>query len=107
MAHFPQRTANVTGTGAIGLGDGSDSVASTIAIQISGTFSATLTFQATVDGTNYVAILATDATAGSTATTATAPAIVRIDATGFKDVQVNCTAYTSGTAVLTWRPVVG
>lgn len=74
-------------------------------IQITGTFTATHTFQGTVDGTNYVALMAEDVTAGTSATTSTGAGIYRIKAAGFRKVSVKRTAHTSGTAAVTVQSV--
>jgi hypothetical protein len=75
-------------------------------IQISGTFVGTLTFQATQDGTNYVSlgVVSVGSTTPTTyVTTATTPGIFRADhAYGFRNIRVVFTAYTSGTAVITF-----
>lgn len=67
------------------------------AIQLSGTFSATVTFEGTVDGTNWVAILATNMTSGTAATTATAAGIYQIaNIGGLIKIRARISAYTSG-----------
>lgn len=73
---------------------------------ITGTFTATLTFEATVDGTNWFAwsAIANGANAGSTrnfASTATAAGIFQMNVAGFAAVRARCSAFTSGTAVVT------
>ncbi len=93
------------------LGDGSPSRASFMAVQVTGTFSATLTFQGTVDGTNWVALSALpfgslyDST--TAVTTATAAGLFRLDTAGLAGVRVKATAYTSGTATVSAVPVTG
>jgi len=67
-----------------------------ICIQLSGTFSATVTFEATVDNTNWIAVQATDLNAGTAATTATAAGLYRIDTKGLSQVRARISAYTSG-----------
>lgn len=75
-----------------------------IGVQVTGTFVGTLVFEATVDGTNYVAVAAKDLASGTGAlvTSVTAPAILQIDVRGIKCLQARCSAYTSGTAVVSW-----
>ena len=67
--------------------------------QVSGTFAATITFQATVDGTNYVTYalsdLSTSARTHSTTQT-TAGIFIADDASGVTAIRANITAYTSG-----------
>ena len=76
----------------------------TIAVQVTGTFSATLVIQGTVDGTNWVTLgtrlqnPATTIIASGITTTGT---ILIGDVTGLYKVRVTASAYTSGTAVAT------
>ena len=64
-----------------------------VGIQVTGTFSATITFEATVDGTNYVTYALSDlSTAARTSG-------------GYAAVRARCSAYTSGSPVLTVRYV--
>ena len=72
-----------------------------VGIQLTGTWSGTLEFRMTIDGTNFVAIQATNVTTGTQATTATANGIYRFDVVGALVVNVTATAWTSGTATLT------
>ncbi len=67
--------------------------------QVSGTFVGTITFQATVDGTNYVTYALSDlSTAARThTTTQTTPGVyIADDASGLTAIRANITAYTSG-----------
>jgi hypothetical protein len=93
--------------GTVSLGDGSQSLASQIAVQLTGTFTATVQFEGTVDGTNYVAMLASPVGSTTGATTAAAAGLWRLDTSGLTGARLNCTAYTSGTVVVTARPVLG
>lgn len=72
-----------------------------IGVQITGTFTGTLQFEMTIDGTNFVAVQTTNVTSGSTVTTATAAGIFRFEAVGALSVRMNATAWSSGTAVVT------
>ena len=92
-----QNGATATGVG---------NVANTIghagaALQVSGTFVGTITWQATVDGANWVAVRATNLTSGTQATTATAAGIYFIPVAGLAGIRANITAYTSGTITVT------
>lgn len=69
-----------------------------IAVQLSGTFSATVSFQASVDGTNFVPILLTAANTTSAATTATTENIFQGPVYGYEVLRAKATAWTSGTA---------
>ncbi len=75
----------------------------TVTWAITGTFTATLTFEATVDGTNWFAWSAMTTGSGTTrnyTAAATAPGIFQMNAAGFSAVRARCSAYTSGTAVV-------
>lgn len=70
-------------------------------VQVTGTFVGTLECQVSLDGTTYVAALATNVTTGNTTTTLTAPGVLRFETVGAKLVRVAATAWTSGEAVVT------
>lgn len=72
-----------------------------VTLQVSGTFSATLLFEATSDGTNWQTITGIKLLDGSSATGATATGQFAFQNTGLTGLRVRCTAYTSGTAVVT------
>lgn len=73
---------------------------SSVGIQVTGTFVGTLTFYASIDGTNYVALLVTPATSGTKVSTATTVGLWREYIAGFTSIRVAFTAYTSGTATV-------
>ena len=70
----------------------------TAALQVSGTFSATVTFESTVDGTNWVAILGHNAGTGSLSplSVATAAGILTFQVAGRSQIRARVSAYTSG-----------
>lgn len=75
-----------------------------VGVQVSGTFAGTLTFQATIDGTNWVtaSVQPIGATTSTTwVTTATAVGLWNRPTGGFKGFRVQMTAYTSGSASVT------
>lgn len=72
-----------------------------LTMQVQGITTATITFEATIDGTNWVAILATNLNNDTTATTATADGIYRITVLGLISVRARISAYTSGTITVT------
>ena len=71
-----------------------------VAFQITGTFSATITFEASVNGTDFVAVPATNLNSGAKATTTTATGIYIVHAPGARYIRARVSAYTSGTAVV-------
>lgn len=79
----------------------------TAAIQVSGTWSATLVFEGTVDGTNWSTLTVRPIGNATTATTASANGIWRAALAGLQKIRVRCSAYTSGTAVVTIRTTTG
>lgn len=92
----------------ITLGGADDRVVSRYAIQITGTFTATIQFEVSLDGgTTYVAALATPVGSTTAATTTTAAGAFLMDVSGFPLARLNCTAYTSGTATVYAQPVLG
>lgn len=68
-----------------------------VAFQLSGTFSATVTFEGTLDGSNWEALEAEDAGSGTQATTATAAGIYLVPTAGLEQVRARCSTYVSGT----------
>ena len=68
---------------------------SSLVVQISGSFSATVTWQASVDGTNYIAIQAENMASGAVATTATAAGLYRLSVAGLRLFRANM-AWVSG-----------
>ena len=72
-----------------------------VGVQVTGTFSGTLTYQMTIDGTNWVAVQATNVTTGSIATTTTTTGIVFFNVVGAQSVRVIGSSWGSGSAVVT------
>lgn len=97
----PMQTAAVAlGDGtAIDLTDAGGSYA-TLGIQITGINGDTITFEATIDGTNWVSILATPLLTGTAAVTATANGIYRIDCAGLLKVCARISTYGTGTVTV-------
>lgn len=71
---------------------------SILGVQVTGTFVATVTFEGTIDGTNYVSIEAINVASGAKATTATAAGVYRMGIAGFVTVRARL-AWTSGTSI--------
>lgn len=76
-------------------------------ILITGTFVATLEFEASVDGTTYVSINANPMPTGVAVTNATAAGTWRIQSSGFRNLRVRTSGYTSGSAVVTINSTEG
>jgi hypothetical protein len=80
----------------------------TVGVQIAGTFVGTLIFEGSIDNSNYVAMSVVPmGGTGIPVAQATAPGIWQADSTGMATFRVRCTAYTSGTAVVTLISSVG
>ena len=74
-----------------------------VAVQIVGALSATITFEASVDGTNYVAFNMTPSNSGTEASTATAAGAWTKSTGAYSAVRARCSASTSGSPVVTIR----
>lgn len=72
-----------------------------VVFQITGTFVGTITFQATLDGTNWIAVRATNMNTGNAATTGAVVGLYQLGVAGLGIVRANVTAYTSG-AITVW-----
>lgn len=81
-----------------------------VCIQITGTWTGTLEFQASVDGTNFIPISAQPLGGGAAVTTVTANGIWRVPAStivglgGINRVRVGATAAMTGTALIQSQP---
>ena len=73
----------------------------TAGVIITGTWVGTITFQGSVDGTNYVAMTGQPLGVGLLGSTTTVNGSFRLNITGLKSVRVLMSAYTSGTASVT------
>ena len=76
---------------------------STAVFDIRGTFVATVSFEGTVDGTNYVAIPVFNQATEVVSLTAAAAGIFIASVSGFRRVRARVSAYTSGTVVASLR----
>lgn len=79
----------------------SDGALTVVTMQITGITTATITFEATIDGTNWVAVQASNLNDGTDATTATADGIYRLTCLGLLKVRARVSAWTSGTIYVT------
>lgn len=73
------------------------------AVQLTGTFVGTVSFEGTVDGTNWVAINMTPPNSATAASSATAAGVWVGSASALRAVRARMSAYTSGTAVVSVR----
>ena len=98
-----QAAAGATGNGtAIKTTDAGAGGYARLAVQITGTFTGTVTFECTIDGTNWVALEMTSIGASATvSTTATAAGIWVADVRGLVQVRARVSAYTSGAITAT------
>lgn len=69
-----------------------------VGFQVTGTFSGTLEFQVTINGTDYVATQIYPVNTGTAATTTTTTGLFKTDVVGIVGVRVISTAWSSGTA---------
>jgi hypothetical protein len=72
-----------------------------VGVQVAGTFVGTVTFEGTLDGTNYVSILGLPAAGGAVVSTATGVGTWQIPNWGYATIRARCSAFTSGTITLT------
>lgn len=91
-------------------GDGTEGAVAghgTVAVQVSGTFSATVNFEGTVDGTNWLAVQGVNAGTGAVVSAATAPGLFLIPVAGLDKFRARVSGYTSGSVTVTARAVQG
>lgn len=78
--------------------------ADVIAFSVTGTFTATLTAEASVDGTTFVTITGVNIGGNSAASTLTAAGVLRfLNTQGFEKIRLRVSAYTDGAAVVKWQ----
>ena len=78
--------------------------ADSVVLQVTGTFTGTITFEASVDGTNYVAIAmkaSAQTTATTLVTTTTTVGVFSLNIQGLPNFRARMSAYTDGSAVVT------
>ena len=74
-----------------------------VGIQVTGTWTGTLTFEVSVDGTNFVTLGVTPTAGGAVVTTATANGAWTVQNGGYTTVRARFSTPTSGTPVITLR----
>ena len=72
----------------------------TVGFQVTGTFTATITFEGSVDGSNWVALESTKQDDDSRVTTATAPGIFYTTVAHLPSVRARISAYTDGSVTV-------
>ena len=72
-----------------------------VGVQLAGTWTGTVTFEVTIDGTNYVALPMANVNSGATASTATANGIFAGNVVGVSAFRVRATAAMTGTLNVT------
>lgn len=77
-----------------------------VGFQVTGTFVATITWEATIDTINWVAIPVTDVALGTQSTTTTAVGLFRRNCAGIKQIRARISAYTSGNVTVTAHAIV-
>ena len=91
------------GTGCVDyIADGSST--GSIQITVSNDWSGTITFQASIDGTNFVTFVVKASTQTAAATlvgTTTGAGVFLVNLSGIKILRINCTSYSAGTATVT------
>lgn len=99
---FPMQAAAVAvGNGTAMVCTDGNGAYTALAMQIVGITSATITFEATLDGTTWVAVQATNLNTGTAATTATADGIYRLTTLGLLQVRARISTYATGTITVT------
>ena len=87
---------NTNGT-AVRCTHGTDGGYETLAVQVTGIVTATVNWEASIDGSTYVAVPVTNINSGNAATTATADGLYRLTCTGLTNVRARTSSWTSGT----------
>lgn len=105
------RTNDVVATGTAGALNGAVTVApqsmASVNIGVSGTWVGTLTFEVSIDGTNFYAVNTVPVSGGTVVQSTTANGAWTGTIPGFNSFRVRMSAYTSGTATVTIRAGAG
>ena len=80
---------------------------STIDFKVSGTWSASLITEGTVDGITWDAVSAFNLSVGVMTATIASNYLLQVPSGGFQQVRIRSYAYTSGTATVTWNSGIG
>jgi len=106
----PHRETAMLQGGAVANGDGTpmDVAGLTfVCLQATGITTATINWEATVDGVNWVAVLATNQTTGAVATTTTTNGLFGMNCAGYASVRARISGYAAGTIVVTGLAMAG
>lgn len=98
---FPLTTGGTIQSAAAAVGNGTAMPTAQLAVgafQVSGTFVATVIFEGTVDGTNYVALPACDGTTSGSTVSATGVWVCNVN--GFGQVRARIASYSSGSVTV-------
>lgn len=105
LAHYVPLQAGATGTGN---GTAVDTTTAAtgegflgLTVQITGISGDTITWEGTVDGTNWVAVMVENLNTGAEATTATANGIYRLAVLGLRQFRARVSTYSAGTIYVT------
>jgi len=79
----------------------------TATMQLTGINGDTITWEGTVDGTNYVSLIATNMASAAAAATATADGVYRINCQGILKIRARISTYSAGTIYVTAQLVEG
>jgi hypothetical protein len=82
-----QSTAITNGNGTLAAINNTPYQYAELTVQATGLVSGTINWEATIDGTNFVALPATNIASGSAAITTTAAGVFRMDTTGLRSVR--------------------
>ena len=97
-----QNSATATGTGtAVNTVDAPDGAYTVLDMHVEGINGDTITFEGTIDGTNWIAVACENLTGGTQATTATADGLYRFIIGGVRQVRARVSTYSAGTIVVT------
>lgn len=91
--------SQVMQSAAVATGDGTPidvTGLATLCAQVTGITTATITWEATIDGATWTGLLAAPITTGTGALTATANGIYRMDVRGLQKVRARISAWTAG-----------
>lgn len=75
--------------------------------QVKGITTATINWEATINGTDWVAVLATNQTSGTAATTAAADGLFGMNCAGYAQVRSRISGYSAGTITVTGLALSG